>query len=116
HTGYIRDAHRDGRGRLLGEGAIMNRRTRHIVVLAVAIVTASLASLGVYRATSGLPNASAAPTQIPVVVAARSMSIGTPLTERDVRVIMWPAHGLVPGSIRNFKDIANRGLITAVLE
>ncbi len=28
----------------------MNRRTRHVVVLTIAVITASIASFGVYRA------------------------------------------------------------------
>lgn len=93
----------------------MNRRTRHIVVLAVAIVTASLASLGVYRATAGLPAASAA-SELSVVVATRSLAIGTALTERDVKVVAWPASSPIAGSFKSVSDVLNRGLLSAVVE
>src|SRR4029453_5858815 len=93
----------------------MNRRSRHIVVLAVAVITASLASLGVYRVTVGMPRASAW-AKVPVIVAARTMSIGPPLTERDVKVVSWPATSLVPGAISSVKDVVNRGLLTQVLQ
>jgi len=94
----------------------MNRRTRHVVVLAVAVITASLASLGVYRATVSMPRASAGPTQISVVVAAKSMSIGTALTKDDVKVVAWPAASPVPGAIASVDEVVNRGLLTAVLQ
>jgi pilus assembly protein CpaB len=93
----------------------MNRRNRHLVVLAIAIVTASLASLGVYRATASMPSGSARPSQVPVIVAARALPIGTPLTENDVKVVQWPASSVVPGAIGDVKDVVNRGLLTAVL-
>ena len=33
----------------------MNRRTRHVVVLMIAVITASIASFGVYRAMGQMP-------------------------------------------------------------
>jgi pilus assembly protein CpaB len=93
----------------------MNRRTRHIVVLAVAIVTASLASLGVYRMTAGLP-ARAAASEVDVVVAARALPIGTLLTDADLKVVKWPASSPVPGAMGAIKDVTSRGLLAAVLQ
>ena len=93
----------------------MNRRSRHLVVLAVAVVTAGVASLLVYRAIRQLP-ARAAAAQGYVVVAARSMPIGTLLTESDVKVVAWPASNLVPGAFADAKSVMNRGLLTGVLE
>jgi pilus assembly protein CpaB len=92
----------------------MNRRSRHVVVLAVAVITASIASLGVYRATAGMPDAAAA-TQVPVVVAARALAIGTAVTADDVKVVQWPATSVVPGAIGAVKDVVNRGVLAAVL-
>jgi pilus assembly protein CpaB len=93
----------------------MHRRTRHLVVLAVAILTASIASYGVYRVMVSMPRNSANAQQ-PVVVAARAMVIGTPLTERDVKVVPWPAANVVPGSIRTVKEVVGRGLLAGVLQ
>jgi pilus assembly protein CpaB len=93
----------------------MNRRTRHIVVLAIAIVTASIASFGVFRAMGQLPAKQAERVQF-VVLAARSMAIGTQLTEADVKVVAWPASSAVPGSISDVKNVVSRGLLAAVLE
>jgi pilus assembly protein CpaB len=93
----------------------MNRRTRHIVVLAVAVITASIASLGVYRVTAGRP-LSAASSQVSVVVAARALPIGTLLTEKDVKVVQWPASSPVQGAIANVTDVVNRAVLTNVLQ
>jgi pilus assembly protein CpaB len=93
----------------------MNRRTRHIVVLAVAIITASLASLGVYQMTANMPRA-AASSQVSVVVAARALPIGTLLTEKDVNVVAWPASSPVQGAIASAKDVVNRAVLTSVLQ
>jgi pilus assembly protein CpaB len=93
----------------------MNRRNRHIVVLAVAIVTASLASLGVYKVTAGLPTA-AASSQVDVVVAARALAIGTLLTEKDVKVVRWPANSPVQGAISKVTEVVNRAVLTNVLQ
>jgi pilus assembly protein CpaB len=93
----------------------MNRRTRHVVVLAIAVITASIASFGVYRAMGQLPSRRAERVQS-VVVAARPLLIGTQLTESDLKVVAWPASSLVPGAITDLKEAVDRGLLTAVLQ
>jgi pilus assembly protein CpaB len=93
----------------------MNRRTRHLVVLIIAVVTASLASFGVYRAMGQLPTNSAERVQS-VVVAARPLVIGAQLTDADVKLVQWPSNSLVPGAITDVKDAVNRGLLMGVLE
>jgi pilus assembly protein CpaB len=93
----------------------MNRRTRHVVVLLIAVATAAVASFGVYRAMGHLPSRRANATQT-VVVAARPLAIGTELTEKDLKLIAWPAASLVPGAITDMKDAVNRGLLSAVMQ
>src|SRR5689334_21923861 len=93
----------------------MNRRTRHVVVLMIAVATAAVASFGVYRAMGQLPARHANPTQT-VVVAARPLAIGAQLTEKDLKLIAWPAGSLVPGAITDMKDALNRGLLSAVMQ
>jgi pilus assembly protein CpaB len=92
----------------------MNRATRHLVVLAVAVVTASLASFAVYKAIVQIP-ARAAEARQSVVVATRPMIIGTTLTTRDVKVIEWPADSPIAGAIGDVQTVVNRGLLTAIL-
>jgi pilus assembly protein CpaB len=52
----------------------------------------------------------------PVVVAARSMPLGTSLTEKDVKVIGMPAANPLRGAISSVKDVIDRGLIAPVVE
>jgi pilus assembly protein CpaB len=94
----------------------MNRRSRHLVVLAVAVVTAGFASLAMYRAVLQMPARESALPQKSVVVAAHSMAIGTELTVNDVKLVAWPAGSPVPGAIAEVESAVNRGLLTAVLE
>jgi pilus assembly protein CpaB len=94
----------------------MNRQSRHLVVLVVAVVTATLASVGVYRAVERMPVREVQLAQHSVVVAARPMPIGTQLTARDLKVIAWPAASPLAGAFASVEDVVNRSLLTAVLE
>jgi pilus assembly protein CpaB len=93
----------------------MNRRTRHLVVLMIAVVTASVASFGVYRAMGQLP-AQRIQAVESVVVAARPLVIGTQLTAKDVKLVSWPSGSMVPGAITTIEEAVDRGLLTGVLE
>lgn len=94
----------------------MNRRSRHLVVLTVAVVTATIASFAVYRALLQRPaRAQELPNQR-VVVVKHAMAIGTQLTESDLKVVSWPADSPLPNAISDVKDAVNRGLLTTVLE
>jgi pilus assembly protein CpaB len=44
------------------------------------------------------------------------MPIGTELTERDVKVVAWPAGSMVPGAVATVAEVVNLGLIVGVLE
>jgi pilus assembly protein CpaB len=94
----------------------MNRRTRHLVVVAVAVLTATIASFGVFRAVERMPARAGQGARQTVVVASRAMPIGTELTEHDLKVVGWPAGSMVPGSIATIADVVNLGLIVSVLE
>src|SRR5512145_440111 len=94
----------------------MNRRTRHLVMLAVAVVTASIASFGVYPVVERMPRLQADAGHRSVVLAARALPIGAQITERDIKVVDWPAGSPLPGAFANAKDVVNRGLLTSVLE
>ncbi len=93
----------------------MNRRTRHIVVLLIAVATAAVASFGVYRAMGQLPSRQVEQTQT-VVVAARPLAIGTLLSEKDLKLVAWPASSLPPGALTDVKDALNRGLLSAAMQ
>jgi len=94
----------------------MNRNNRHMLVVFIAVVTAGLASLGVYHAVSRIPAREVEAAGISVVVAARSLPPGVRLTASDVRLAVWPAGSPVPGSFSTVDAVVNRGLLASVVQ
>jgi pilus assembly protein CpaB len=94
----------------------MSRQVRTLIVLTVAIVAAGLASFGVYRAISQLPQRRG---QIPTkkaVVAATAMPVGTLVTREAVKLVDWPANSPLQGGFAKIEDVVDRGLIAPVVE
>src|SRR5215471_5243014 len=94
----------------------MNRQTRTFIVVAIAVVAATVASYGTYRALSRIPPK---PVEMPTkkaVVAAKQMSLGTLITRDSVKLVDWPAQTPLQGGFSTLDDVVNRGLITAVVE
>jgi len=94
----------------------MNRNTRMVIVLAVAVVTAGLASLGVYQAVRHMPVVKVDTPSLYVVVARKPLEMGLRLTKDHVKLIPWPAKSQVPTSFTKIEDVLDRGLVAAVLE
>jgi pilus assembly protein CpaB len=94
----------------------MNRTTRTIVVMALATVTAGIASLGVYGAVKSIPVREVEVAHTFVAVAAHSLPTGSRITEQDVKLVAWPARNAVPGAFSDVKPILDRGLVTAIGE
>jgi len=94
----------------------MNRRTRTLVVLAIALGMASVVSFAVYRATQRIPVREVEVTNYHVVVAARALSIGTRLRPADVKLVAWPSKSPIANAHTDVKDVLNRGLLSAVVE
>lgn len=94
----------------------MNRQTRTLIVLAVAIVAATVASYGTYRALSRLPQRPAGIQTTKAVVAAKQMPVGTLLTRDAVKLVDWPSQTPLAGGFSNVDDVVNRGLIAGVVE
>ena len=76
----------------------MNRNTRTLIVLAVAVLMAGLASFGVYLAVRSMPVREVEIARAQAVVAARPLMLGTMVTKDDVKIVPWPAANQVPGS------------------
>ena len=93
----------------------MNRTSRTVVVLAIAVALAGVASFGVYRVVS---RRSATPevTTINAVVAAQPLKLGDRITADHVRLVAWPATNPVGGSFTKIEEVLNRGVITSVSE
>jgi pilus assembly protein CpaB len=86
------------------------------MVVGIAVVTAALASFGVYLAIQNQPRiVEETPTDY-VVVAAEPLELGVSLTSQHVRRIAWPARNPIAGSFSDVEKIVNRGLVASVAE
>jgi pilus assembly protein CpaB len=94
----------------------MNRSTRTIVVVAVAIVTAAIASLGMFRVLSAMPAQEASIETIDTVVAAHPLQLGTRLTKDHIKIVKWPAATPMPGAHSSAAEVLNRGVIDSIGE
>jgi len=94
----------------------MNRNTRTIVVLAVAILMATIAAYGVYLAVKSMPVREVEIARTQAVVATHPLAVGTLVTKDDLKLIAWPAATPVPGSFTEIDKVVNRGVIVAVSE
>ncbi len=63
----------------------MNRNTRTLIVLAVAVLMAGIASFGVYLAVRSMPVREVEIARAQAVVAARPLMVGTMVTKDDVK-------------------------------
>jgi pilus assembly protein CpaB len=89
----------------------MNRGMRTLIVVTVAVVVATLATLAVYRAVRQVPVRQVEAPGTPVVVAARRLPIGTLLTRADVKTAEWPVNHSIEGGFATVDDVLERGLI-----
>ena len=94
----------------------MNRNTRTLIVILVAVACAGAATYLVYRAILQRPIQQVEVPQVQVVVAARSLQTGAQLTNSDVKLIGWPGDAMVPGAFNKIEDVVNRGVLTEVVE
>jgi pilus assembly protein CpaB len=94
----------------------MNRNARTALVVVIAIVTAAVASFGVYLAVRSIPQRTVEVAQMKTVVAARPLAMGTMVKAEDLKVIPWPAANPIPGSFTATDQVVNRGVIAAVNE
>jgi pilus assembly protein CpaB len=94
----------------------MNRTNRTLIVLAIAVFVATIASLSIYRAVQRIPERRVEVATVFAVVAAKPMSTGTLITADDVKVVGWPAKTPLAGGFSDVKAVVNRGLIAPVVE
>jgi pilus assembly protein CpaB len=94
----------------------MNRSTRTLIVIAVATVTAAIASFGVYAAIRSIPVREVEVAHNFIAVAAKNLPTGSRLTEKDVKLVAWPSKNQVPGAFTKVESVVNRGLISGVVE
>ena len=94
----------------------MNRGTRTLVVLAVAVIAAGAASYGVYAAIRSIPERRVEIATRFAVVAKTALPVGTRLTAEVVKVIPWPANSPLQGGFAEVAQVVDRGLVSAVVE
>jgi pilus assembly protein CpaB len=94
----------------------MSRNTRTLVVVAVAVVLAAVASFGVYRAIERIPVREVPVAHHSAVVAKRPLPLGTLVTKDDVKLVPWPSSDPLPGGFQEIEKVVDRGLIVPVLE
>jgi pilus assembly protein CpaB len=94
----------------------MNRTSRFVVVLLVAIGAAAVAAFAVFRAVSSIPTREVEVATVPAVVAARQIPVGVVLTKDDVKLVPWPAKSPVTGGFSQVDGVVNRGAISALAE
>jgi pilus assembly protein CpaB len=94
----------------------MNRTTRFLIVLLVAVGAAALAAFAAYRAVSTMPVREVEVAGVSAVVAARPIPVGTVVTKDHLKIVTWPARSPVPGGFAQVEPVLNRGVIVAVAE
>jgi pilus assembly protein CpaB len=94
----------------------MNRRNRTIAVIAIALVTATVASFGVYRAIQRIPVREVEVASVHAVVASASLPVGTLVTKDHVKVVAWPARTQVQGAFSSVEQVVNRGVLQPIGE
>jgi pilus assembly protein CpaB len=93
----------------------MNRSTRTLVVVIIAVAVAALASFGVFRAIQRMPVREVEVRSLYQVVAARELAMGALITKDDVKMVAWPATSPVDKGFTKVEDVLNRGLVDGVV-
>ncbi len=93
----------------------MNRDTRMWIVIGIAVLTAALASFGMYWVISKQAKVVEA-SKVFVVVAKKNLGMGSSVAEADVKLIAWPNDSQVAGAFTSIDQVKGKPLIASVLE
>src|SRR5688500_12925384 len=94
----------------------MNRRNRTLIVVGLAVLLATLASYGVYRAIQQIPVQEVEIATNFAVVAKEVLPVGTLIQAHQVKVVAWPAATPLTGGFATVEEVAGRGLIGSVVQ
>lgn len=94
----------------------MNRQTRTLIVIGLAVALASLASYAVYRAIQQIPVREVQVATHLTVVASERLPVGSLVEARHVRLVPWPEDAPVAGGFRTIEEVVGRGLIAEVVQ
>jgi pilus assembly protein CpaB len=92
------------------------KQQRTVIVMLVAVVTAGIASFGVYQAIQRMPVREVEAPGVKVVVASKYIPVGTRLTQDHLRVANWPARNPVAGSFTDPQQVIDRGTVAVLSE
>ena len=92
----------------------MNRQTRTLIVLAVAVAMAGVAAFLVYRVVTNIPIREVEVARRYQVVAAKTLAMGTRITDADVKVVAWPEDAPVEGGFSEISQVVGRGVLEPV--
>jgi len=93
----------------------MNRTSRTVVVVLIALVVAAIASFGVFRAIQHMPVREVEVRSLYEVVASHDLAMGAMITKDDVKLVAWPASSPVTKGFTSVDKVLNRGLISSVV-
>jgi pilus assembly protein CpaB len=93
----------------------MNRSTRTLIVVIIAVAVAALASFGVFRAIQKMPVREVEVRSLYQVVAARELAMGDLITKDDVKLVAWPASSPVDKGFTKIEEVVNRGLVDGIV-
>jgi len=94
----------------------MNRRNRTLVVVGVAVMLASLASFGVYRAIRQIPVREVPIATRHAVVARQAIPVGTMLSKDQLDIVAWPDASPVPGGFTTVDEVVGRGVTSSLVQ
>lgn len=94
----------------------MNRSLRTVVVVAIAVSLAGLATYLVYNAIQNRPAREVEVAHAFAVVAAHPLTLGSRITAADAKVVPWPAANPVPGGFTTLDEVLDHGVITPIAE
>jgi pilus assembly protein CpaB len=94
----------------------MDRNTRTLIVVLVALAAAGVATYGVARVVQSRPVQRVEVAETHIVAAAHTLPVGALLAPGDLKLVPWPERNVVPGAFTKIEDIVNRGIVAQVLE
>ena len=93
----------------------MSRSTRTLLVLALSLVVAGVASFLVLQRVQSIPVREVEVSNYQVAVAAKALPVGSMVTASDVKLIAWPQSSPVEGALTKPEDVVNRGLLAPMV-
>jgi len=92
----------------------MNRDTRTLIVVLVAVLTGGAAAYAVRQYVRNMPAQQPPVPTMNVVVTTRPLPVGTRIAAADVKLVPWPQNAPLAGSFNTVENVLNRGITSAL--